>query len=641
MLIGKTQDKQEGDAVHQDDVAQQEEAPGALSEEEKIILPCISSILFARNRLLNRFQMLVGVLLAVSDTPDMVKGFLHHCGMTVSQPTIRSTLESISDMAVPNAKELFADKNRIKVFLFDNINIYMRRAALRLTDFNTAAALTMRTIYTLSSASLPSDFNEGHIRQLRDADRALLTVEDIVPDGNFLEQAGIIHIAQSLMGCAQFQPRQQSAVLRRLEELRRLHTIDVLEPEVTTFVSLKLLREDEGTLEGIKTVFTDTLQELGLDATMEPLLVAGDLLSTHFAASKSGKDGCLYRVREILRRGRTALREDKPLFNEGWEFGQEVWEGRLQAMLDTERNVDPRRPANAWSPGTKDFFRMCERLYKKFFTAQATERARDAGDEVHAVVCCFMRDWVIGVEFEAATKAGDIGRLRAAQLVNRRGAPGEFEGADHYQETLNKEVQRADTSRSSHHVLDRLEDRLSAVAEQARVVKESIAKGWNVPLFHRNKTTKADQIDIAQIKRVSVDTHLFTIVAGRTIGPSSRAEEGGATARKETAKAAARKDAEHEVGSFQLADPLMRGYVKLRKGALGKWQGRNSGMEIRQLLLETLAEDDEADYDALTSGADDGQAAAAGSRVVERYRRDRGAVRMEELWEESNGVHDE
>ncbi|CAD7061672.1 unnamed protein product [Tilletia caries] len=340
---------------------------------------------------------------------------------------------------------------------------------------------------------------------------------------------------------------------------------------------------------------------------MEPLLVAGDLLSvrntlavqdagkfedegsvhrldkvwpisgpwhmlqswlylifkTHFAASKSGKDGCLDRVREILRRGRTALREDKPLFNEAWEFGQEVWEGRLQAMLE------------------------------------------------------------------------------AAQLVNRRGAPGEFEGADHYQETLNKEVQRADTSRSSHHVLDRLEDRLSAVAEQARVVKESIAKGWNVPLFHRNKTTKADQIDIAQIKRVSVDTHLFTIVAGRTIGPSSRAEEGGATARKETAKAAARKDAEHEVGSFQLADPLMRGYVKLRKGALGKWQGRNSGMEIRQLLLETLAEDDEADYDALTSGADDGQAAAAGSRVVERYRRDRGAVRMEELWEESNGVHDE
>ncbi|CAD6945124.1 unnamed protein product, partial [Tilletia controversa] len=431
MLIGKTQDKQEGDAVHQDDVAQQEEAPGALSEEERIILPCISSILFARNRLLNRFQMLVGVLLAVSDTPDMVKGFLHHCGMTVSQPTIRSTLESISDMAVPNAKELFADKNRIKVFLFDNINIYMRRAALRLTDFNTAAALTMCTIYTLSSSCLPSDFTEGHIRQLRDADRALLTVEDIVPDGDFLEQAGIIHIAQSLMGCAQFQPRQQSAVLRRLEELRRLHTIDILEPE------------------------------------------------------------------------------------------------------------------------------------------------------------------------------------------------------------------RADTSRSSHHVLDRLEDRLSAVAEQARVVKQSIAKGWNVPLFHRNKTTKADQIDIAQIKRVSVDTHLFSIFAGRTIGPSSRAEEGGATARKETAKAAARKDAEHEVGSFQLADPLMRGYIKLRKGALGKWQGRNSGMEIRQLLLETLAEDDEADYDALTSGADDGQAAAAGSRVVERYRRDRGAVRMEELWEESNGVHDE
>ncbi|KAE8232338.1 hypothetical protein CF326_g2636 [Tilletia indica] len=731
MLINKTDHTgpEDGEGDGEGDGDGEGGIPAVLNDVDRVVLPLMSSILFARNRLLNRFQMIVGVLLAVSDTPDMVKGFLHHCGLAVSQPTIRATLESISDRAAPSARRLFEDKKRIKVFLFDNINIYMRRSQIRITDFNTAAALTMRTIYTLPSSFLGSDLTQDHIQALREADRTLVTTDDSVPDPEFLERAGIIHIAEHLIQVAQLQPRQHSAVSRRIQELKEAHAVDVLDPEATTFVSLKLLREDEGTLDGIQAVLTETMKEMGINdgGSMNPLLVAGDLLSvrntlavqdagrfedessvhrldnvwpvsgpwhmlqswlylifkTHFSPSKAGKDGCLDRLREVLRRGRTALREDKPLFNEGWEFGSEVWKGRLQAMLDQDRNVDPTRPNDPWAPDTKSFFRMCVRLYKSYFTAHATERAREAGDEVHAVVCSFMRDWLIGMELAAATKEGDIGRmksverfmclgfmgggqhnyahlildrrladcvlpeqtsrcLRAAQLINRRGEAGDFEAADHYQETLNKEIQAADTSRASHHVLDRLEDRLSAIAEQARLMKEAVTTAWKVPHYHRTRTSKAAELDILQIKRVTIDTHLFNVVSGRTTNSPPR-DTPAASARKEkeTAKAVAKRDAEHGKKPFKFADPLMRGYVKLKKGALEKWQGRNSGMEIRQLLLETLAEDDEEDYDALTSGVDDGRAAAAGSRVVQKYRRGRDVVRMEELWEEATAEHEE
>ncbi|KAE8241455.1 hypothetical protein A4X13_0g7409 [Tilletia indica] len=497
----------------------------ALTAVERIIVPCISSMVYTRNRLLNRFQMLVGSFLAVTDAPDTVKGFISHCGLSVTQPTTRKALESISEAAIPSARALFADKALVKVFLFDNINIYMRRRQTRITDYSTTAALTMRTILALPSTCSPRDFTQAHIRKLRDADRSAITMNDVLPDEKFLERAAEIHIARSLLDVISVADRTRSAIRRRLEELCSQHEMNLADPQATKFTCLKLLRQNEGTLEGIQAVLTETTEDVNSDA--DPFLVAGDLLTvrntqavqdagryedddslhridyawaisgpwhllqswlylifqTYFSDTKAGKDGSLDGIRQVLRRGRTALREDKPLFNEAWEFGKHVWAGRIRAILDTERRQDPKTKLQPWKPArTRTFFAMCRRLYRKYLTAAATERARHAGDEVHAAACCYMRDWLIGAEYSAATKKGDIGRmiaserfmgmgflgsghhnyahlildrlladkvlpsatsriLRVAQLVNRRGREGEFEGADHFQETLNKEIQ--------------------------------------------------------------------------------------------------------------------------------------------------------------------------------------------------------
>ncbi|KAK0533874.1 hypothetical protein OC842_002835 [Tilletia horrida] len=612
-------------------------------------------------------RMLIGVYLAVTDAPDTVKALLHHCGLSVSQPTIRSALESISDAALPSARRLMEDKSLIKVFLFDNINIYMRRRQTRLTDYNTAAALTMRTMYTLPSFCSPADLTRKHVEQLQNGNRAHVSVEDVMPDDTFLERSAVISIATHLLPLVHSTKRQCTAMRKALAAMKERHAEDVIEPEASTFVSLKLLREDEGKLEGLQSVLTETVQELGMvgeGQEMEPLLVAGDLLTVRntLAVQDAGtyeKANTVHKLDFIwpisgpwhLEQSWVYLIFATPLFNEAWDFAQQVWTGRLRAMLQTQ--LDRQTSAGKkWAPSSKNFFRMCRRLYRRYFTAQAVEQAREVAATKHGDIGRmrsaekFMGMAFIGgghhnyahlifdriladKELPAATSR----LLRVAQLVNRTGKAGLFEGADHYQETLNKEIQKADMSRSSHHILDRLEDRLSAIADNARRVKNAVSEAWDIPTYDRVRKGKDAELDIAQISRLTLDPHLFDLVPERRIGEAAAVTAPHGKGQG-TSKAEARKDAEAGSPPYRAVDVLSRGYVKVRKGALARWQSRSTGMEIRQLLLETLAADDADDFAALTSGADTVQAEQAGSRVSTEFRTQRWQTRVEELWEE-------
>ncbi|KAL9932341.1 hypothetical protein V8E36_008820 [Tilletia maclaganii] len=326
-----------------------------LTRIEQIMVPAISALLYTRNRLANRFQMFVGAFLAVTDAPDVVKRFLQRAGLSVSPATSRAALESISDAGAPRARMLMAKRDRIKVFLFDKINIYMRRAQVRLTDYIQAAALTMRMIYSLPAYCTPNHFNRRHVDQLQAADRSSLTMGDITPASDFIEQANVILIAENLLGVAELGKKERVAIERRLQEMRQTHAKDVIEPEPIPFVSMKLMRENEGTLEGILAVLVETMKELGVQTTSqqnEAILTARDLLSVrntlavqdagsfeasdtvqrldyiwpvsgpwhllqtwvylvfkvHFPAKRAGKEACLDWLRELLRRPRTALR---------------------------------------------------------------------------------------------------------------------------------------------------------------------------------------------------------------------------------------------------------------------------------------------------------------------------------------------
>ncbi|KAE8229827.1 hypothetical protein CF326_g5194 [Tilletia indica] len=170
----------------------------------------------------------------------------------------------------------------------------MRRSQTRLTDYNTAAALTMRTIYTLPTSCKPSSFTKDSIRLIQTADRSAFAMKQIMPDSGFLERAAMIHIAEGLLQIAQPGSRQRTAIQQRLQQMREEHEGDVVEPEATSFVSLKLLRENEGTLEGIQAVLTETAKDLGMvkdGHAIDSLIVAGYLLSVRntLAVQDAGK----------------------------------------------------------------------------------------------------------------------------------------------------------------------------------------------------------------------------------------------------------------------------------------------------------------------------------------------------------------
>ncbi|KAL9933055.1 hypothetical protein V8E36_008310, partial [Tilletia maclaganii] len=180
--------------------------------------------------------------------------------------------------------------------------------------------------------------------------------------------------------------------------------------------------------------------------------------------------------------------------------------------------------------------------------------------------------------------------LRVAQLVNLRGVHRGFEGADHYQETLNKEIQRADTSRASHHVLDRLEDRLSAMADYSYQLKEGVARAWGVALFHRQKKRKNADLDIKEehgVKHMAVSSDLFAAVVNRKIGAES--QPSATQAQTGSAKSVAQTNTYEALGSFRSSDVLQKSYVKTVKRGLSDWLAKKNGLDIRERTLAELA----------------------------------------------------
>ncbi|KAL9935193.1 hypothetical protein V8E36_006269 [Tilletia maclaganii] len=479
-----------------------------------------------------------GTLLAMTDTPDFVKSLLHRVGMSVTAPTTRTALESMSNTAAKNAKAMMKDDGRVKV------------------------------------SCPPHSFNEKHVKLLREAKGKKITLQDIMPEDAGLQAAG------------------RNAVLAKMKAMREGLVQDVIAPEATRFAAMKLTRDNEGTLEGVQAVITGTVNELeGFDdrKRVNPFIVAGDFLKagSHETNSPVSRMDYVWPISgpwnplqswiylsfkrhfssaKTLRRGRTALREDRPLFNEAWDFCDTVWGGRIHAVLET---------------------------------------------------------------------------LRVAQLVNLRGVHRGFEGADHYQETLNKEIQRADTSRASHHVLDRLEDRLSAMADYSYQLKEGVARAWGVALFHRQKKRKNADLDIKEehgVKHMAVSSDLFAAVVNRKIGAES--QPSATQAQAGSAKSVAQTNTYEALGSFRSSDVLQKSYVKTVKRGLSDWLAKKNGLDIRERTLAELASEQSRDASILTGTDYEEGGEAAADQVVQEWYGQRSRLRQDGIWmeEELDGL---
>ncbi|KAK0519935.1 hypothetical protein OC834_007215 [Tilletia horrida] len=646
-----------------------------LSRHAMHLISALSCLLLVRNRKANRFQMNVGVLFGLLRVPSLAHNITNFCGFAVSSRTANRAMEAVSQRATQRGRELIKSNMNRTVFLFDNVNIYIRHALQSLTSTNTSVALTSRTLFSLPPDCTP--VSPADLASLASLDRQSVSIQLLLDDvgnvdlpgvsqesGTFLRRAAILHMAGALLPLMNIDESRRRSLSASLRRRQQKHSVDELLPHRTSVVPLRLLNMNEGTVDGTRRVLDATLTELQIKKDgSSALLVAGDLLTVmnvtaaQYAASferehlqlqdvfpvagpwhlllnwlymmfktyASGDRGTsLERFRRILGRGKTDLDMQRPQFEEGWRLLEHAWQGRILSALQHELEQAGSR-FDDWSPSAEDFFKTISTLYERHFSPTAVDTARTSNDNSRATSVLFLRDCVLGWEYNSAIKAGDIGRmaevekslclafygagqtkygallldralvdhrlpklaktLRAAQLVNIHGHRGGWQGADHFQELLNRQLKLFDVSHSTDQAVVRFEDRISAFVGVGNTMVSQAKQSMSLHSGSRRKKRLALHADIRRLAEDARECGLHTAKPQThlqcDILVTSNASDTKLTAAQQ-AKAVWNED-EGEIAAIDLVD---EGYLRLLDSGIDRYKSKS-----KQRVLRTRDED--------------------------------------------------
>ncbi|KAE8218941.1 hypothetical protein CF319_g7271 [Tilletia indica] len=213
---------------------------------------------------------MIGVFLLFQQAPASVHCMLQHLGISISRQRSIDPLRQFNEKSLLRARALTADTSRVKVLLFDNVDIYIRTFQQNILHSNILLNLAMRTLLVLPALFHQSDVSSEHLKTLRQARR--LTMENLAgpESGNFMDQLCRIQVAESLLVISSRQSRapQKKKVVEIVREdlkcLRASHSLLCLAPEATTTIALPLLDVDEGSTEGVAELLEDSALLLGV-----------------------------------------------------------------------------------------------------------------------------------------------------------------------------------------------------------------------------------------------------------------------------------------------------------------------------------------------------------------------------------------
>ncbi|CAD6919247.1 unnamed protein product [Tilletia controversa] len=196
--------------------------------------------------------------------------------------------------------------------------------------------------------------------------------------------------------------------------------------------------------------------------------------------------------------------------------------------------------------------------------------------------------------------------LYGASLVNRHGRAGDWEAADHLQETFVKEVKATAWTQSGSDLGQRLEDRISALPHVSQATKITASAQLGLQFHIRQRTAKDASRDITLIQSTSTGKRLFTVTPHRGLEGAVQRKKG----RKKDGKAvaAAWKDFQTLHSKIHVDDIISQGWSKLRNGSLRKFQRSGDALSIREAMLKTVVRqsDEEESSESGDEGAGDG-----------------------------------
>ncbi|KAL9934241.1 hypothetical protein V8E36_006697 [Tilletia maclaganii] len=612
-------------------------------------------------------------------------------------------LAQIAENAKSDANALMQDSKRVKVLLFDNIDLYLR-VGERITASNRLVNLTSRTMLRLPAAFDAANVSADKLKPLR------------VGEPAFFERAVRVQVAKELLEVLKervkrtpgkrahtdWQPAQAFRLMQRLvSTLTQAHAIDELNPSRWEAVPLLLLEENEGSVSGTLAVLSETASDLGVVEPARPasspadaqsssaedpyaarrrydvlpaghtVLVAGDLKThrniaaalearqeypneaekldwyhsvpgpwhlhlnwvwaifrLHFSTDKVGYKASLERVRDALRRGKAALREDEPSYNEAWLLIKQTFSGRIRLRMHNSVLQQRRRDLTKWMPQSdEDVGELLDEV-TKVINASSVASAVQNNDTTGAHARLFLRDAALAMELDDACRRGDLGRLlavtkflalgfagagkhlyaeaclddiwasrvldkdahgtpldaapwrtlTAARLMNRSGKPESFFGVDLHQEHINREL-RVDLSHGVDTAVNRLRTIYSSSAEVARAARERHGELLGSASSRRRRRQAQGIKDVERVRQLAELDSLFVLKQSALPSDDPPSIDLGLEPLR------ARDLLQGRLIACPTSDSQTHGYIALSRGGLSRWQEKASDEERQEALL--------------------------------------------------------
>ncbi|KAJ3515060.1 hypothetical protein NLJ89_g1998 [Agrocybe chaxingu] len=431
---------------------------GFLRDPMKAVLVAVSMLIFARNRATNGIPLILGLFCKINGTKSRVMRTLSNVGLTVSGRTIERVKKVISVDAITYAIELVMSDNEIVALIFDNINIFQRKAQQRITNLNSMINATNSALIAISrkdiDAARAQDLN---IKLENRGLRVNATLQDIMPtteDDAHLETSFTVIIAQLLTlhypGSKEWPERKEF-----LSKLGKMMPQDrPLPVQKTDARPLGVVDVNEGSKHGIVNVLKALQERMTLtpeEWSTKTRLVLGDwLTSNNLRAARRDREDestnmgridyveensmlwhfCLQNTHAIVRthlgnaiQDPTSLSAHKDLLRRVWDTNKPNYAAakslirhsliaRLVHIVMAKNGCRVWSEARKWQPASFDeLIKVAKQICSGHASQKAGKKMRDLGDDWMAHDIYFIRDALLFCEFEQAISFADAGRV--------------------------------------------------------------------------------------------------------------------------------------------------------------------------------------------------------------------------------------
>ncbi|KAK7036387.1 hypothetical protein R3P38DRAFT_2517628 [Favolaschia claudopus] len=428
--------------------------PGFSRNPVFAILVTITMLAFVRNRATNLLPLILGLFFKISGTSSRVVLMLSNAGICVSSRTVERLKVRITEDAIELAVQLMTS-GQIYFTIFDNINIFLRKAQQRLSNTNDMINATNSAAVAVEGIEPFTESDLAEHLALRGR-RANATATDILPtpaDDEIVGQTFVALIAEMIVSFTPGNSKWSDRVDITAGVSAMLPMDRPLPPSRSDTRPFGVFDVNEGSKKGV----VKFLKEAQLRSTLSeaiwssiPRIFVGDWLSSNNlrAARRDRTDDInpmerLEYVQELSAPFHFALQashmlmrvhyghavEDpgslaahKGLLNRKWDVSKPNYAAakslirhsliaRILHCIMVIKGFTRFSELSQWRPTLADIQAVSQRISTEFATATAAQAAQAAGDDWMAHSVYFIRDALFFCMFEKAVGFADPGQL--------------------------------------------------------------------------------------------------------------------------------------------------------------------------------------------------------------------------------------